>query len=282
VFSAPPVAADALVLAGFDVVSNANNHAWDAGLVGVFETVRQLDRVGLPHAGTGRTLADAHRPAIVQRKGWRVAFLAVTRAYNPAPGRFYTHVGSRYIAYADSAWLYPAIRRIKESGAADLVVVSMHAGVELAVRPDDRMRLFFQGAIAAGADICLGPPARAAVGGVVPRPTDHLFDGQLHLPAALAMDRPHRRVPVHDRARRCHRPRPAARPLRLPGKAGDGRGGGQHPPPRRSPRARHALDLERSMTASPSDFLKRLLDSPGPSGFEATRAGVARGADVRE
>jgi len=156
VFSAPPVAADALVLAGFDVVSNANNHAWDAGLVGVFETVRQLDRVGLPHAGTGRTLADAHRPAILKRKGWRVAFFALTRAYNPAPGRFYTHIGSRYIAYADSAWLYPAIRRIKASGEADLVVVSMHAGEELAVRPDDRMRLFFQGAIAAGADICLG------------------------------------------------------------------------------------------------------------------------------
>lgn len=156
VFSAPPVAADALVLAGFDVVSNANNHAWDAGLVGVLETVRQLDRVGLPHAGTGRTLAEAHRPAIIKRKGWRVAFLAVTRAYNPAPGRFYTHIGSRYIAYADSAWLYPAIRRIKASGEADLVVVSMHAGEELAVTPDDRMRLFFQGAIAAGADICLG------------------------------------------------------------------------------------------------------------------------------
>jgi len=156
VFSAPPVAADALVLAGFDVVSNANNHAWDAGLVGVFETLRQLDRVGLPHAGTGRTLAEAHRPAIVERKGWRVAFLAVTRAYNPAPGRFYTHIGSRYIAYADSAWLYPAIRRIKASGEADLVVVSMHAGEELSARPDERMRLFFQGAIAAGADICLG------------------------------------------------------------------------------------------------------------------------------
>ena len=32
VFSTPPVAADALVRAGFDVVSNANNHAWDVGL----------------------------------------------------------------------------------------------------------------------------------------------------------------------------------------------------------------------------------------------------------
>jgi poly-gamma-glutamate synthesis protein (capsule biosynthesis protein) len=156
VFSAPPAAADALVRAGFDVVSTANNHAWDAGLTGVLETVKQLDRVALPHAGTGRTLADAHRPAIVERKGWRVAFFAVTRAYNPAPRRFYSHIGSRYVAYADTAWLYPAIRRIKASGAADVVVVSIHAGAELSDGPDEPLRRFLEGAIDAGADLCLG------------------------------------------------------------------------------------------------------------------------------
>jgi poly-gamma-glutamate synthesis protein (capsule biosynthesis protein) len=156
VFSAPPVAADALVRAGFDVVSTANNHAWDAGLDGVFETVKQLDRVHLPHVGTGRTLADAHQPAIIVRNGWRVAFFAVTRAYNPAPGRFYTHIGSHYIAYADSAWLYPAIRRIKASGAADFVVVSIHAGTELSDHPDEPLRRFLEGAVDAGADLCLG------------------------------------------------------------------------------------------------------------------------------
>jgi poly-gamma-glutamate synthesis protein (capsule biosynthesis protein) len=156
VFSAPPVAADALVRAGFDVISTANNHAWDAGLAGVFETVKQLDRVHLPHVGTGHTLADAHQPAIIVRNGWRVAFFGVTRAYNPAPGRFYTHIGSHYIAYADSAWLYPAIRRIKASGAADFVVVSIHAGTELSDHPDEPLRQFLLGAVDAGADLCLG------------------------------------------------------------------------------------------------------------------------------
>ena len=156
VFSAPPVAADALLRAGFDVVSTANNHAWDAGLTGVFETVKQLDRVRLPHAGTGRTLVDAHKPVIIERNGWRVAVFAMTRAYNPAPGRFFTHIGSRYIAYADSAWLYPAVRRLKASNAADFVIISVHAGTELAEEPDDPLRRFFQGAIDAGADLCLG------------------------------------------------------------------------------------------------------------------------------
>lgn len=156
VFSAPPVAADALAAAGFDVVSNANNHAWDVGLDGVKTTLRELARVGVAHAGTGLTLAQAHRPAIVEREGWRVAFFATTRAYNPAPRHFYTHIGSHYIAYADSGWLYPAIRRLRASGAVDLIVVSAHAGDELAKQPDSALRRFFRGAIAAGADICLG------------------------------------------------------------------------------------------------------------------------------
>jgi poly-gamma-glutamate capsule biosynthesis protein CapA/YwtB (metallophosphatase superfamily) len=156
VFSTPPVAADALNWAGFDVVSSANNHAWDAGIDGVVETVQQLDRVGVAHVGTGVTLDLAHRAALIERKGWRVAFVGATRAFNPAPDSFYAHPGSRYVAWADSGWLYPEIRRLKASGLADIVVVSVHAGQELAEKPDKYLRRFFQGAIDAGADICLG------------------------------------------------------------------------------------------------------------------------------
>jgi len=156
VFSAPPVAADALSRAGFDVVSSANNHTWDAGIDGMVETITQLDRVGVAHVGTGVTLDLAHKAAIIQRKGWRVAFLGATRAFNPAPYSFFSHPGSRYVAWADSGWLYPEIRRLKESGGADLVVVSVHAGQELSDRPDPALRRFFRGAVDAGADICLG------------------------------------------------------------------------------------------------------------------------------
>ncbi len=156
VFTTPPVAADALKRAAFDVVSDANNHAWDAGIDGVVETVEELDRVGIAHIGTGVTLDLAHRPAVIERKGWRVAFLGATRAFNAAPDSFYAHPGSRYVAWADSGWLYPEIRRLKESGLADIVVVSVHAGQELAEKPDNALRRFFEGAIDAGADICLG------------------------------------------------------------------------------------------------------------------------------
>lgn len=154
-FSAPAVAADALAEAGFDVVSTANNHTWDAGAAGIRETIRQLDRAGVAHAGTGDVLDAAQRPAVLERRGWRLAVFAATLTFNPAPD-FAAHRGSRFIAWADSTWLNPAIRRLRQSGAVDLVVVSIHGGREYAEQPDPAMRELCRDAVTAGADLCLG------------------------------------------------------------------------------------------------------------------------------
>jgi poly-gamma-glutamate synthesis protein (capsule biosynthesis protein) len=156
VFSAPPVAADALRAAGFDVVSTANNHAWDAGKAGVLETLSQLDRVAVAHAGTGKTRAEARAPAWLEARGWRVAVFALTRAFNPAPRNFWQHPGASHVAYADTSWLYPAIRGVKQRGEADLVIVSVHAGQEYTDTTDAPLLALFRGAVDAGADIVLG------------------------------------------------------------------------------------------------------------------------------
>ena len=156
VFTAPALAATALHRAGFSVVSTANNHAWDAGEDGVVETLRQLDRAGVAHAGTGRTREAAQRPAILRVHGWRVAVFAATRTFNPAPYTFATHPAAQHIAWADTAWLYPAIRQVKAARQADFVIVSVHGGVELDAEPRAWQRVLFRGAIDAGADLVLG------------------------------------------------------------------------------------------------------------------------------
>lgn len=156
VFTAPALAATTLSRAGFKVVSTANNHAWDAGVDGVFETLRQLDHARIAHAGTGRTRDDAERPTILRVRGWKVAIFAATRAFNPAPLTFASHPGARHIAWADTAWLYPAIRRIKARHAADLVILSVHGGEELDSLPRHWQRDLYRGAVDAGADIVLG------------------------------------------------------------------------------------------------------------------------------
>src|SRR3989440_6535758 len=155
VFTAPSAAAAALARAGFDVVSTANNHAWDGGPAAVEETMRQLTRVGVRFVGSGFGRDMAEQPVMLERRGWRVAFFAVTRAWNPAPYTFYKHAGANWIAWGDTAWSYPAIRALQASGRADLIVVSVHGGREYADEPPDYHRDLLYGLVDAGADLVL-------------------------------------------------------------------------------------------------------------------------------
>ena len=155
VFTAPRLAAASLARAGFTMVSTANNHAWDGGRASAEETMRRLTAAGVLFVGSGFGRPMAEQPVIVCRKGWRVAFLAVTRAWNPAPHSFYQHAGAGYIAWGDPAWIYPAIRAVKASARADLVVVSVHGGPEYGNTPPPYLLKFLQGLVDAGADLVL-------------------------------------------------------------------------------------------------------------------------------
>lgn len=154
-FTAPPLAAMALARAGFDIVSTANNHAWDAGQAGVTETMRQLTRAGVRFVGSGFGRDMAEQPVVLERRGWRVAVFAVTRAWNPAPYAFYQHAGANWIAWGQPAWIYPAIAALRASGRADLIIVSVHGGHEYVDEPPDYLREFLYGLVDAGADLVL-------------------------------------------------------------------------------------------------------------------------------
>jgi len=156
VFTAPLVAAQSLARAGFDILSTANNHGWDGGRSGMEETMRQLTRAGVMFVGSAIGRPMAEQPVIVRSHGWRVAFFAVTRAWNAAPNDFYGHEGANYVAWGDPRWIYPALHRVKAEGRADLLVVSVHAGTEFAEEPQPTLRRFYEGLVDAGADIVLG------------------------------------------------------------------------------------------------------------------------------
>src|SRR5437899_5735866 len=107
VFTAPSAAAAALARAGFDVVSTANNHAWDGGPAAVEETMRQLTRVGVRFVGSGFGRDMAEQPVILERRGWRVAVFAPTHAAHPAPYTCHSHAGPQYIAGGDPGRINP-------------------------------------------------------------------------------------------------------------------------------------------------------------------------------
>jgi poly-gamma-glutamate synthesis protein (capsule biosynthesis protein) len=79
--SSPSFTANEIKWAGFNMVSTANNHAFDFGVGGMQSTLQALDEAGLVHAGTGNNLALARSPAFLDTKKGRVALVAVASTF---------------------------------------------------------------------------------------------------------------------------------------------------------------------------------------------------------
>ncbi len=78
-----PKLLDDLKWLGINMVSCANNHAFDYGEGGVLANIRHLDEAGLVHAGTGKNLAEARAPGYLDTPNGRVALVAATAAFRP-------------------------------------------------------------------------------------------------------------------------------------------------------------------------------------------------------
>ena len=76
----PMLAAD-LASSGIDVVSTANNHCLDRGLLGINSTLDALDDAGVAYTGTRRS-TDESWHVHIDRKGWRIAWVACTDGTN--------------------------------------------------------------------------------------------------------------------------------------------------------------------------------------------------------
>ena len=81
--ASPRSIAGELKNAGFDLLSTANNHAFDYGPEGLASTLRALDAASLTHAGAGRNLAWARAPAYFESRRGRVALVACTSTLAP-------------------------------------------------------------------------------------------------------------------------------------------------------------------------------------------------------
>ncbi|MBI4529269.1 MAG: CapA family protein [Deltaproteobacteria bacterium] len=68
---------------GINIVSSANNHAFDYGEGGILATIKHLDEAGLAHAGSGRNMAEARAPGYLDTPNGRVSLVAATSAFRP-------------------------------------------------------------------------------------------------------------------------------------------------------------------------------------------------------
>ena len=69
---------------GFNYFGNANNHAFDYSYSGLLSTIGTLDSHGLAHSGTGLSLEEAMRPAVMEANGAKAAVFAVDASFELA------------------------------------------------------------------------------------------------------------------------------------------------------------------------------------------------------
>lgn len=172
--------------AGFAVCTLAGNHMFDRGRAGIEDTLSALHEQGVVTAGAGFDISEARMPAIVERKGRRIATLSYncvgTReswATPAKPGCAYVRVLTHYeLDYANPGgppevftFATPAsleAMRADISSArenADLVVVALHKGlVHTPASLADYEREISRKAIEAGADIVIGHHAHILQG----------------------------------------------------------------------------------------------------------------------
>jgi poly-gamma-glutamate capsule biosynthesis protein CapA/YwtB (metallophosphatase superfamily) len=75
-FLIPPQSLDALQALGFNLLSLSNNHAFDLQGTGIDNTLREVNRRNIVHAGTGHTLVEAAAPAYLHTSKVTVALVA--------------------------------------------------------------------------------------------------------------------------------------------------------------------------------------------------------------
>ncbi len=165
--------------AGFDVVSVNGNHAMEWGPEALLHTMELLEANGVKPFGAGHNIDEARAPAIVEKKGTRVAFLGYNSILmwgdeadvnwpGVAPMRVDTFhqilehnqpaTPARIRSFADKEDL----RRMEEDIAkakqqADVVAVAIHWGVHYSRGSMGEYQYeVAHAAIDAGADIILG------------------------------------------------------------------------------------------------------------------------------
>ncbi|HEY7675432.1 MAG TPA: CapA family protein [Candidatus Methylomirabilis sp.] len=154
-----------LVAAGFDVLSLANNHTMDYGPEALLETIERLGRHGIACCGAGRDDAAAWRPAVVERRGLRVGFVAcaseIYLGYAAHPGKPGIAVIRRDALYGPRGVNPDDLGRLAESlraarRAADVVVLCCHWGLSQSRALTVSQRAIARAALRAGAHLVLG------------------------------------------------------------------------------------------------------------------------------
>jgi len=177
----------AFPFAGFNVLTLAGNHIWDAGVPGIEDSIDGLRKYDIAFVGAGMNIDEARNHVVIERDGTRFGFLdyncvgpKLTWATPDKPGCAYVHIITHYeldhptpgsnlamvYTFAEPVSLGAMVEDInKLRPLCDILVVAFHKGVGF--KPVEIAwyeKQISYAAIDAGADLILGHHAHILKG----------------------------------------------------------------------------------------------------------------------
>lgn len=164
----PDSFAEAVKNTGFDLVTTANNHVLDKGEKGAMRTLDILDKIGLEHTGSYKSMADKQKDhiKIVECEGITMAVLSYTYGSNYIDNSELIDGDLSYITSVISGTDGEQFEQLKSSVeqdfkdakamSPDLIIVLPHIGTQFSNDPDSEQEVWFNIFKENGADIILG------------------------------------------------------------------------------------------------------------------------------
>ena len=153
-FRGEPDAVPAMKEAGVEVANIGNNHAYDYGPAAFLDTIDHLEASDIGVVGGGVDERDATRAAVFRTKGWKVAVVGIANVVEPAPEAVASEGHPGVACDDDIDCMVNAVKRADK--LADLVLVTVHWGIELHPEPLDEQQEIAEAVIDAGADAVFG------------------------------------------------------------------------------------------------------------------------------
>lgn len=150
-FNSPQSFGDNMLDLGFNLVSLANNHTLDRGEVGVRNSLKYWQSKSALTAGSYDSFEARNNPQILHKNGISYALLAYTYGTNGIP----LPKGKEYLVNVyTKAMLESDIKALRER--VDLLIVSMHWGIEYDFSPSAEQRALAKLLSDLGVDIIIG------------------------------------------------------------------------------------------------------------------------------
>ncbi|MDF1527130.1 MAG: CapA family protein [bacterium] len=151
-FRGSPKTAEAMIQEKVKAVWLANNHILDFGVEALYDTMENLDRAGIAHAGAGRNVGQAAAPAVLELGGLKVSLLSFSNTF---PDRYWARKNRPGTFFGAPGPVGRAVDRTIQTNGKP-VVASFHWGAELMTEPKEYQVNLARLAIENGAALVVG------------------------------------------------------------------------------------------------------------------------------